>query len=59
MLTTLILLKFGFPPAEIKIETSADRQRYLEAMQKGDEGDLLPLENLISDSLKEALSDLN
>jgi Fic family protein len=51
MLTVLILLKSGLPAIEIKVETNLDRQKYLEAMKSGDEGDLKPLEKLIGEAL--------
>jgi len=56
MLTILILLKLNLPPAEIKAETSNDRNKYLEAMYAADEGDYQKLINLIGDALKEYLS---
>lgn len=55
MLTTLILLKLNLPPIELKAETGEDRKRYLKAMQKGDEGDLTPLEAIINNALSESL----
>ncbi len=55
MLTTLILLSVDLPPIELKAETGEDRERYLKAMQKGDEGNLMPLEILINKALAESL----
>ena len=55
MLTTLILLKLTLPPIELKAESGLDRKKYLRAMQKGDEGDLTLLENLINTALSESL----
>lgn len=51
MLTVLLLLKLGLPAVEIKVETQQDREKYLDAMQSGDEGDLTPLEKLIGETL--------
>jgi Fic family protein len=36
LLTNLIALNFGLPALEIKAETGADRQKYIEAMQAAD-----------------------
>ena len=55
MLTILILLRLNLPPIELKAEIGADRKRYLQAMQKGDNGDFTPLETLISQALSESL----
>lgn len=55
MLTILILLKLNLPAVEIKVENESDRKIYIEAMQKGDDGDLTFLENIISTTLSEGL----
>lgn len=55
MLTALLLLSLNLPPIELAAETGEDRERYLKAMQKGDEGDLLSLEILINKALAESL----
>lgn len=55
MLTTFILLTLNLPPIELKAETKDDRNRYLKAMQKGDEGNLSLLETLINNALSESL----
>lgn len=56
MYTTLLLLKFGLPAVEIKVENKTDREKYLLAMQQGDKGNLSLLEQLISDALIEELT---
>lgn len=56
MFTTLLLLYFGLPAVEIKVENKADRKEYLQAMQQGDEGNLSVLEDLITSALVEELS---
>jgi Fic family protein len=56
MLTTLLLLKLKLPPAWISVDNKDDRKMYLQAMQQGDEGNLLPLEELISESLTKEFS---
>lgn len=58
MLTTLILLSFKLPPIELKAETGQDRNRYLKAMRKGDEGNFTPLETLINKALSESLENV-
>ena len=55
MLTILILLKLDLPPIELKAETGADRTQYLTAMQRADEGNFSLLEQLIGQTLFEAL----
>lgn len=54
MMTILILLKLNLPVAEIKAQDE-DRAEYLAAMQQADEGDMLSLESLISETLIESL----
>lgn len=58
MLTILILLNLNLPPLELKADTKKDRQRYLRALQKADDGDLSQLESLINQALKESLQKL-
>ncbi len=55
MLTIFLLLKLGLPAAEIQVEKKEDREKYLKAMQAGDEGNLALLEKLMSETLTEAL----
>lgn len=56
MLTIDILLKLDLPPIEIKADTKADRDNYLQAMYSADDGHYSKLEKLISDALNESLS---
>jgi len=56
MLTTLLLLKLKLPPAWISVDNQDDRKMYLQAMRQGDEGNLLTLEKLISESLTKEFS---
>lgn len=56
MLTILILLKLNLPPIELQAERGSDREKYLTAMQKADEGNHSLLEKLISQALAEALN---
>ena len=55
MLTVFLLLKLDLPASEIRVDSSEDRDKYLQAMQKGDEGDLSLLETLLSYSLTKQL----
>lgn len=59
MMTIMILLKLGLPPIEIKADTGSDRQKYLEAMYRADEGDYSKLELLIENALNESLVKAN
>lgn len=58
MLTILILLSLNLPPIELKANTKQDRQKYLTALQRADEGDLSRLELLIDQALRESLKRL-
>lgn len=58
MLTALILLQLNLPPIELKAETGKDRRRYLDAMQKADEGNFSLLESLINNALSESLEQI-
>ena len=55
ILTSLILLQLNLPTIEIKVVKSTYRKQYLKAMQRADEGDYGLLEEIISQSLTEAL----
>ena len=55
MLTNLILLKLNLPAVEIKVNKESDRKRYIATMQETDEGNLSPLEDLISQTIQEGL----
>lgn len=55
MLTIFLLLQLNLPTIEIKIEKTADRKRYLQAMQEADHRNFTLLETILSSSLTEAL----
>lgn len=55
MLTSLILLQLNLPSVEIKATNASDRKRYLKAMQNSDQGNYHLLEEIIGQSLTEAL----
>ena len=55
LLTILLALNLGLPILEIKADTKADRQRYINAIQTADKYDYSKLEKLITQALKESL----
>lgn len=55
MLTIFILLKLNLPPIELRVEKEEDRNEYLTAMQKADEGDYSLLERLLGQAISETL----
>lgn len=55
LLTNLLFLNLGLPVLEIKADTSKDRERYVRAMKAADKHDLIELEQLIANVLKESL----
>ena len=55
MLTILLMLRLGLPPAEIQVKTDTDRKRYIAAMQHADEGNIAHLESIIGKALLESL----
>jgi len=53
LMTNLLLLEYEFPLVEIPAEKSGTiRRRYVAAMQKADRGDLVPLEHLLQQALR-------
>ena len=55
LLSNVLFLKFSLPAVEIKVESKKDRDIYIQAMWKADDGDHAPLEAIISQSLQESL----
>ncbi|MBI5620792.1 Fic family protein [Candidatus Gottesmanbacteria bacterium] len=55
MITILILLHLNLPPMELEAETTVDRKKYINAMQRADTGDYTELESLIHKALRETL----
>lgn len=55
MLTIFILLKLDLPPIELRVEKAQDRNQYLTAMQRADEGDYSLLEQLLGQAISETL----
>lgn len=56
MFTSFILIKLNLPIIEIKVKSNKDRQKYIKALQKADEGYIEKLEKLVEESLTESLS---
>ena len=59
LLTNFLLLNLGFPILTIKVEVEKDRENYIKAMKDADNLDLLKLENLIAQALKESLEQVS
>ena len=53
MLSTYLLLLFGYPYVEIRAEERADRTRYIDAMRAADRHDHLPLQAIIREAMDE------
>lgn len=58
LLMNIILLKFQFPPIELKVETLARRKKYIQALQKADNGDYSTLQKMIREAMEEAAENL-
>lgn len=58
LVTNLLLLNLDLPIVEIKADSKKDRERYIKAMKEADQGNLTKLENLLAQSLKENLENL-
>jgi Fic family protein len=57
LLLNMILLKFNFPPVELKVETLSTRKKYIRALQKADQGELTELQKLIHEALEESMEE--
>lgn len=58
LLTNMILLKLNLPPIELKVESPTGRIKYIEALQKADNGDNSKLQKLFLAAIKEATKEL-
>ncbi len=58
LLMNIILLKFQFPPIELKVETLFRRKKYIQALQKADNNDYRALQKMIREAMEEAASSL-
>lgn len=58
LLINMILLRFQFPPIELKVETLSRRKKYIQALQKADLGDYTSLQKMIREALEEAVQSL-
>lgn len=55
LVTNLLALNLRFPIITIKAETSKDRDNYINSMKAADNHNIIKLEKLIADALKESL----
>lgn len=58
LLTNVILFNLNLPPIELKVETKAGRDGYVEALKNADEDDYLKLEKIIKQAIEETTQDL-
>lgn len=59
LLNNIILLKLNLPPIELKVETTAGRKKYIEALQSADNHDYRKLEKIIKSAIEESVKELN
>ncbi len=57
LLINIILLNLNLPPIELKVETKRGRTKYVEALQRSDEGRYDELKKLIQSALEEAVKE--
>jgi Fic family protein len=57
LLINMILLKFNFPPVELKVETLSTRKKYIRALQKADSGEYSELQKLIREAMEESIKE--
>ena len=55
----MILLNLALPPIELKVETKTGRKKYINALQKADEGNYEAVKKLIRQALEEAAKNLS
>lgn len=53
LLINVILLNLNFPPIELKVETTASRKKYIEALHLADNHDYVKLENIFKLAIDE------
>jgi len=58
LLNNVILLNLNLPPIELKVETKARRIKYVQALQKADNGDYHFLEILIQEAIQESIREI-
>lgn len=59
LLNNVILLNINLPPIELKVETTATRKKYIEALQLADSYDYRKLEKIIKSAIKESIEELD
>lgn len=58
LLLNIILLNLNLPPLELHVETPSTRKKYVQALQKADQGDYEDLKYLIASALKESAQEI-
>lgn len=58
LLNNIILLSLNLPPIELKVETTASRKKYVNALGEADNGNYKNLEQIIKSAINEAVLDI-
>jgi len=59
LLINIILLKLNLPPIELKVETTAGRKKYVNALQLADNHNYTKLESIFKSAIDEMAKELN
>lgn len=59
LLNNIILLNLNLPPIELKIETDAGRNKYIEALKSADNQNYLKLEKIVRSAIEESIQELH
>ena len=59
LLNNVTLLNLDLPPIELKVETTAGRNKYVKALQLADNHDCAKLEKIIREAIEESIKDLD
>ena len=57
LINNVILLNLNLPPIELKVETTAGRNKYIKALQFADKHDYLKLEKIIKEAINESVKE--
>lgn len=58
LLNNVILLNLNLPPIELKVETKVGRKKYIQALQKADNGGYHDLEKIIQSAIEESFEEV-
>ena len=58
LLNNMILLSLSLPPIELKVETTARREKYVNALGEADDGNYKNLEQIIKSAISEAIEEI-